>query len=68
MVFISFLTMDWDCGLRRIQEKVQNCTILVMMGSIDQKFRPVNDPAKILRGLKKGLSFDIESLLVLYLV
>jgi hypothetical protein len=31
MVFIEFLTMDWDFGLRRIQEKVQKCTILVMM-------------------------------------
>jgi hypothetical protein len=23
MVFIAFLTMDWDCGLRRIQKKVK---------------------------------------------
>jgi hypothetical protein len=31
--FLSlFFTMDWDCGSRRIQEKVQKFTILVMMG------------------------------------
>jgi hypothetical protein len=24
MVLLAFLTMDWDCGLHRIQEKVRN--------------------------------------------
>jgi hypothetical protein len=34
MVLIAFLTMDWDCDLRRIQDIVQKYTILVMMGLI----------------------------------
>jgi hypothetical protein len=34
MVLIAFLTTDWDCGLRRIQDKVQKYTITVMMGHI----------------------------------
>jgi hypothetical protein len=32
MVLIAFSTMDWDFGLRRIQEKFEKYTILAMMG------------------------------------
>jgi hypothetical protein len=34
MVFKAFLTMNCDCGQRRIQDNVQKYTILVMMGLI----------------------------------